>query len=49
MLIVRTAVGSIVSKPRDLDFADLTGSELREAPTDGMLSCHSVERSIGFG
>ncbi|WP_461196047.1 DUF2285 domain-containing protein [Bradyrhizobium sp. UFLA06-06] len=32
MLIVRTAVSSIVSKPCELDFTNLAGSELREAP-----------------
>ncbi|MGY4158076.1 hypothetical protein ACVINW_003918 [Bradyrhizobium sp. USDA 4461] len=32
MLTVRTAVGSTASNPYELDFADLAGSELREAP-----------------
>ncbi|MGF6312548.1 MULTISPECIES: DUF2285 domain-containing protein [unclassified Bradyrhizobium] len=32
MLTVRTAICSTASKPYELDFADLAGSELREAP-----------------
>ncbi|NYG45454.1 hypothetical protein GGD67_002912 [Bradyrhizobium sp. IAR9] len=32
MLVVRTAIRSIASKPYELDFADLAGSKLREAP-----------------